>query len=100
RVDDYIPHRKLLLHAEMNLWGEGWLEFEVIPDEHGTSRLIQTARYYPRGLKGLAYWYGIYPLHTLVFRGTSRAIGRLARAAGSAAGPAELPQREKQGGTE
>ncbi len=99
RVEDYIPQRKLLLHAEMNLWGQGWLEFEVIPIDSGTCRLVQTARYYPRGLKGLAYWYGIYPLHAVVFRGTVKAIGRLARAAELTAKSPELPKRESKGDT-
>lgn len=30
-------------------------------------RLIQTARFRPRGLLGIAYWYSVWPLHFLVF---------------------------------
>jgi hypothetical protein len=38
----------------------------------------QTAIYDPRGLFGLAYWYGIYPLHELVFSGMLRSISQAA----------------------
>ena len=78
RVEEYIPGRKLLLRAEMKVWGQAWLEFEVVPEGKRDARLIQTARYYPRGLSGLLYWYGIYPIHALVFRGMARAIARRA----------------------
>jgi uncharacterized protein YbjT (DUF2867 family) len=75
RVEAYIPNKKLRLRAEMKVWGQAWLEFEAEPLDHDRSRLIQTARYYPRGLFGLFYWYAIYPLHTMVFKGMARRIG-------------------------
>jgi len=28
---------------------------------------MQRARFYPRGLGGLLYWYAVLPLHALVF---------------------------------
>jgi uncharacterized protein YbjT (DUF2867 family) len=78
RVEEYIPGEKLTLRAEMRVWGQAWLEFDVESLGENRSRLTQTARYYPRGLFGLAYWYGIYPIHTFVFRGMARGIGRAA----------------------
>jgi hypothetical protein len=36
----------------------------------------QTALFDPVGLAGLAYWWLVYPLHQLVFRGMLRAITR------------------------
>jgi hypothetical protein len=66
----------------MRMPGRAWLEFEVSPDGE-FSRIRQTATFEPSGLAGLAYWYGIYPLHTLVFGGTLRGIARSA---------AELPR--------
>jgi hypothetical protein len=74
RVEEIVDGEKLLLRAEMRVWGRAWLEFRTAAREEGGSRLTQTARYYPRGLFGLLYWYGVYPLHVLVFRGMARAI--------------------------
>ncbi|HRZ55137.1 MAG TPA: SDR family oxidoreductase [Candidatus Paceibacterota bacterium] len=77
RVEAIEPDRRLRLQAEMKLPGRAWLDFEVRPDgEH--ARLTQTATFDPVGLWGLAYWYGVWPLHQLVFAGM---LGGLARAA-------------------
>jgi uncharacterized protein YbjT (DUF2867 family) len=78
RVERYDPGKRLLLHAEMNVWGEAWLDFAVEPISDSLSRLIQTARYYPRGLFGLIYWYVVLPVHAIVFRGMVAAISRRA----------------------
>jgi uncharacterized protein YbjT (DUF2867 family) len=75
RVSHSVRDRSLRLAAEMRLPGRAWLEFEVSPREGG-SRLRQTAVFEPAGLLGLAYWYGIYPLHALVFRGMLQGIAR------------------------
>lgn len=78
RVEAYEADRLLRLRAEMKLPGRAWLEFEVEPAERGTT-IRQTAVFDPSGLLGLAYWYGIYPLHALVFRGMLAGIAREAR---------------------
>jgi len=78
RVEAIEPDRRLLLAAEMKLPGRAWLEFEVEPDGDG-ARIRQTAIFDPVGLSGLAYWYGIYPLHELVFAGMLRGIAKAAR---------------------
>lgn len=75
RVEVFEPDRRLRLGAEMKLPGRAWLEFEVEPSQRG-SRIRQTATFHPAGLMGLAYWYGIYPLHALVFRGMLNGIAR------------------------
>ncbi|MFK8110562.1 MAG: SDR family oxidoreductase [Rubripirellula sp.] len=67
RVSGYEQNRLLRLHAEMRLPGTAELEFRVEPLSNGRSRLIQTARFRPRGLLGLAYWYSVWPLHFFVF---------------------------------
>lgn len=73
RVDAYEPDRKLRLLAEMKLPGRAWLEFEV--GAHGAGSVIrQTAIFEPVGLSGLLYWYALFPLHTLIFRGMLRRI--------------------------
>ncbi|MBI5832668.1 MAG: SDR family oxidoreductase [Armatimonadetes bacterium] len=78
RVEDYEPDRRLRLHAEMKLPGRAWLEFEVQADDEGGSTIRQTATFDPLGLFGLAYWYGIWPLHRAVFRGMLRNIAAAA----------------------
>ncbi|MFO7679661.1 MAG: SDR family oxidoreductase [Chloroflexota bacterium] len=78
RVEAVEPNRLLRLRAEMKLPGQGWLQFEALPAEGGQTNLIQTAYFAPKGLSGLAYWYGIYPLHGLIF---SRMIDAIARQA-------------------
>jgi uncharacterized protein YbjT (DUF2867 family) len=74
RVEEYIQNKKIVLRAEMKVWGNAWLEFLIEPQGPYTSKLTQTARYYPRGLTGFIYWYLIYPIHIFVFRGMARAI--------------------------
>lgn len=78
RVEAFEPDRRLRLAAEMKLPGRAWLEFEVTEDERGTT-IRQTAQFDPAGLAGLLYWYGVYPLHVLVFRGMLRGIAARAR---------------------
>jgi uncharacterized protein YbjT (DUF2867 family) len=78
RVEDYVSHRKLVLRAEMKVWGQAWLEFLVESRATGGCRITQTARYYPKGLFGLFYWYSVYPIHALVFRGMLASIGKAA----------------------
>lgn len=77
RVESLQAGQRLRLAAEMRLSGRAWLEFEVQP-EGDAARLTQTATFDPVGLSGLAYWYGVWPLHQLVFAGMLRGIGRTA----------------------
>lgn len=67
RVEKVETGRLLRLRAEMKLPGEGWLQFEANEGDDGSTELVQTATFAPRGLLGLLYWYGVYPLHGLVF---------------------------------
>jgi uncharacterized protein YbjT (DUF2867 family) len=82
RVELYEPPHRLRLMAEMRLPGRAWLEFEVAGTERG-STIRQTAIFDPIGLWGLAYWYGIYPLHQCVFAGMLRNIAREAQRVGA-----------------
>ena len=66
----------------MKLPGRGWLEFVTQPVPGG-ALLRQTAYYQPRGLAGLLYWYGLYPIHRIIFRGMIAAIARRAERAAS-----------------
>ena len=77
RVEAYEPDRRLRLFAEMRLPGRAWLEFEVSgADSQSTIR--QNAIFDPIGLAGLAYWYALYPVHALIFRGMLRRIAKAA----------------------
>ena len=68
RVEAYEPDRLLRLHAEMKLPGRAWLQFEVDRDDSG-STIRQTAIFHPTGLLGTAYWYGLFPVHSWIFKG-------------------------------
>jgi len=87
RVELYEPSQRLRLQAEMKLPGRAWLEFEVTGGASG-STIRQTAIFDPVGLFGLVYWYGIYPLHQLVFAGMLRNLARAAEQAGTKTVPA------------
>jgi uncharacterized protein YbjT (DUF2867 family) len=78
RVELYRPGRRLRLFAEMKLPGRAWLDFEVEGDENG-SIIKQTAIFDPVGLIGVLYWYLIYPLHDLVFKGMINKIAGIAQ---------------------
>ncbi|MBN2560426.1 MAG: SDR family oxidoreductase [Phycisphaerae bacterium] len=88
RVTCVEPNRQLELRAEMKLPGEAVLNFEIRSDERSseTCTLIQTARFKPKGLTGLAYWYAVMPLHGLVFEGMLRGIRRTAERIGDPSG--------------
>ncbi len=78
RVTGIEPGRVLELRAEMKLPGVATLTFEIEPTPRGHSKLVQTARFKPKGLLGLLYWYAVLPLHKLVFNGMLRGIARAA----------------------
>jgi len=81
RITGIDTDRRLELRAEMKLPGEAQLSFEIDAPESDLTRcrLIQTARFKPRGLLGIAYWYAVQPLHGIVFSGMLKGIQRTAR---------------------
>lgn len=87
RVAAITPRERLLLKAEMTLPGRAWLEFRLRPVDPGRTEIVQTARFIPRGLAGLLYWYGIAPFHALVFGGMLRGIAHAASAQASGCPP-------------
>jgi lipocalin/uncharacterized protein YbjT (DUF2867 family)/ligand-binding SRPBCC domain-containing protein len=79
RVEAYEPDRLLRLAAGLKLPGRGWLEFRVEPLDGGSGSLIrQTATFDPHGVGGRMYWYAVFPLHALIFRGLLRRIAQRA----------------------
>jgi uncharacterized protein YbjT (DUF2867 family) len=79
RVEAHEPNHVLRMQAEMKIPGRAQLEFEVVSTPQG-STIRQTALYDPIGLFGLLYWYLVFPLHGLVFKGMLRNIARAAEA--------------------
>lgn len=79
RVTALQRERRLELRAEMRLPGEATLTFELEPNEAGC-HLVQTARFKPRWLAGMAYWYRVAPFHRLVVQGMLQGIRRQAEA--------------------
>ena len=78
RVEEIVPKTSVRLRAEMIVPGKAWLEFKVSPGLRGTTQLIQTAYFAPKGIPGLLYWYLLYPLHSLIFSGLIKQIARRA----------------------
>jgi uncharacterized protein YbjT (DUF2867 family) len=69
KVVDLKPGKRLLLHAQMKVPGEAWLEFDVQPEQ-----LVQTAHFHPKGLWGRLYWYSVLPLHHFVFSNLAKTV--------------------------
>jgi uncharacterized protein YbjT (DUF2867 family) len=61
-----IDGNRITLKADMRLPGEAWLDLKVFTDDDRTY-IEQTAAFDPKGLFGLVYWFGLYPMHTVVF---------------------------------
>lgn len=80
RVTGLERNRLLSLRAEMKLPGVALLEFRIEPPATGATRtrLVQIARFRPKGLAGLVYWYLVLPLHGIVFRGMLEGIRKAA----------------------
>lgn len=81
RVVGVEPDRLLALRAEMKLPGEAMLTFLVEPigsADGERSSLTMTARFRPRGLLGILYWYSVLPFHHIVFNGMLGGIRRAA----------------------
>jgi len=69
--------RHLVLRAEMKVPGAAWLSWSVMETPRG-SRLIQAARFAPRGLWGRLYWWVLLPFHVPIWK---RMVARMARTA-------------------
>jgi len=76
RVKSAECDKRLLLIAEMKLPGQAALEFEISQKDDSTTEIRQTARFLPSGLLGLAYWFGVSPLHEFIFTGMLRGIAK------------------------
>jgi uncharacterized protein YbjT (DUF2867 family) len=91
RVLEVEPGRRLQLLAEMKLPGEAILEFNLTPLNGGRTELVQRARFLPKGLWGIVYWYLLEPFHRWVYGGMLKAI---AQASGKAV--VQGPERQQK----
>jgi len=84
RVTQIEAPRRLGLTAEMKLPGVATLSFDVQPiaGTPARTKVVMTARFRPRGLPGILYWYSVLPLHGIVFRGMLAGVVRAAERAG------------------
>lgn len=84
--------RTLLLHAEMKAPGQAWLEMSAVPKDGGTE-YRQRAIYFPRGILGKSYWWGVYPFHGFIFPSMARnilaAAERKSTGTGQVSGPTD-----------
>ena len=80
RVIGIEEGRRLRLRAEMKLPGVAELEFRINPlaGDASSTQLEQVARFQPKGVFGLSYWYAVLPLHSMVFKGMLWGIKRAA----------------------
>lgn len=69
KVVDLKPGKRLLLHAQMKVPGQAWLEFDIQPNQ-----LVQTAHFLPKGILGRLYWYSLIPLHHFIFKDLAKAV--------------------------
>ncbi len=80
RVIGIEKDKNLKLLAEMKLPGIATLEFNIEPTEKCVTKLVMSARFRPKGIVGLAYWYAVVPFHNIVFGGMLKGIKRAAEA--------------------
>jgi hypothetical protein len=73
-VADCKEDEILLLHAQMKLPGEAWLEFKI-----EDNKLKQTAYFNPSGIFGYIYWYSMLPFHYLIFNNMIKQIVKNAK---------------------
>ena len=77
RISEFREGAMVEFKAEMKLPGEATLRFEV--QKTGmTTTVSQVAQFSTNSVLGCIYWYGLYPLHSLIFAGMLSAIGRKA----------------------
>ena len=73
-VEALVPDRMARLRAELKAPGLGWMEWRVKPEPAGGALFSQLVFFAPKGVLGFLYWYGLYPIHHLVFKGLFKQI--------------------------
>lgn len=78
RVEALEQDRLLRMRAEMKVPGKAWLQLDVKPVDVRRVRIRLTAFFEPKGLWGLIYWYSLYPIHHVIFKGMVKVLRRRA----------------------
>jgi hypothetical protein len=76
RVIALVPPHQMLLLAEMKTPGDALLEFNIRPQGEGRITLEMVARFLPRGLLGILYWYALFPAHQWLFEGMLKKVAQ------------------------
>ncbi|MET1043079.1 MAG: SDR family oxidoreductase [Microbacteriaceae bacterium] len=95
RVEQLERGRALRLRAEMRMPGRAWLELETSETPTG-AHYRQRAVFFPQGLAGRLYWFGILPFHGIIFNGMANRI--IAEAELRAGKHAAVPSGAPSGG--
>jgi len=74
RVVDLVEDKRLLLEAQMTVFGKAWLEFRI-----DGRTLTQSAYHLPDGILGRLYWYSMLPFHSFIFKDMIQSIVKRAR---------------------
>lgn len=76
RIQSVEQEKYLQLLAEMKVPGKAVLEFRMTEIGDSCVELYQRASFVPRGFWGVVYWYALYPIHVIVFRGMQKNIAK------------------------
>lgn len=74
RVIAVNDNKNLTLGVEMKLPGAAIMEFELVPQGNGQTRLSTSAYFHPSGIWGYLYWYALVPVHLFIFKGVTNNI--------------------------
>jgi len=77
RITEMDPGRRMRLRAMMKVPGDAELEIAVRGGQ-GVTVFAQTARFRPSGVIGRMYWWALYPVHWIIFRGMADRVARVA----------------------
>lgn len=78
RVEAIDPPNLLRLRAEMKVPGDAWLEWTVSTNVDGGATVRQLATFHPRGVAGRAYWWGLLPMHKIIWKRLAERLVALA----------------------
>lgn len=76
RVVKVLKNRRLSLVAEMKVPGEAMLDIQIHTIDDQDTELRMISRFLPRGIVGMLYWYILYPLHVLIFKGMLKEMAK------------------------
>jgi hypothetical protein len=76
RVITLGPPYRMLLLAEMKTPGDALLKFNIQLKGEGRITLEMVARFLPRGLFGILYWYALFPTHQWLSEGMLKKVAQ------------------------